>query len=202
MKIIEGDLIQMTFSQKFDVIAHGCNCFCTMGAGIALQMAYKFDCHKFPLEGPKYRGDIDKLGNIDSDWHDIGPLEGHDGWDVGVVNAYTQFKPGADLSYAALELCLMKINKKFKGLKLGLPLIGGGIAGGDPETIINLMLKTLTDVDATLVLYHKNSDNDRIKSIFSKAKARLQESQSATSKESDIQTFSEGTQRQRSRFGL
>ena len=28
---IEGDFIQLALQGKFDVIAHGCNCQCTMG---------------------------------------------------------------------------------------------------------------------------------------------------------------------------
>jgi len=35
MKTIKGDLIALALSGKFDVIVHGSNCFCTMGAGIA-----------------------------------------------------------------------------------------------------------------------------------------------------------------------
>lgn len=78
---VEGDLILLARAGKFDVIAHGCNCFCTMGAGIAPQMAEAFDCDEFELEltsytdydeeGEEYtvetknRGDINKLGNIE-----------------------------------------------------------------------------------------------------------------------------------------
>lgn len=78
---VEGDLILLARAGKFDVIAHGCNCFCTMGAGIAPQMAEAFGCDEFDLEltsytdydeeGEEYtvetknRGDINKLGNIE-----------------------------------------------------------------------------------------------------------------------------------------
>ena len=37
------------------------NCFCTMGAGIAPQMAKIFGCDKFPLEHTKFKGNINKL---------------------------------------------------------------------------------------------------------------------------------------------
>lgn len=78
---IDGDLIKLALSGKFDVIAHGCNCFCTMGAGIAPQMAAAFGCDEFDKELTSYtdydedgdpyvvetdnKGDINKLGNID-----------------------------------------------------------------------------------------------------------------------------------------
>ena len=35
MKTRLGDLIEMAVCGDFNLIAHGCNCFCTMGAGIA-----------------------------------------------------------------------------------------------------------------------------------------------------------------------
>ena len=34
MKTLQGDLIALAQAGAFDVIAHGCNCFCTMGRGI------------------------------------------------------------------------------------------------------------------------------------------------------------------------
>ena len=78
---IEGDLIKLAKEGAFDVITHGCNCFCTMGAGIAPQMAETFGCDKFEKElleevefgedGDMFlvktnnKGDINKLGTID-----------------------------------------------------------------------------------------------------------------------------------------
>jgi len=44
---IEGDLIVLAKEGKFDVIAHGCNCQCIMGAGLAPQMAKAFGADKF-----------------------------------------------------------------------------------------------------------------------------------------------------------
>lgn len=41
-KEIKGDLIKLALEGEFDVIAHGCNCFCTMGAGIAVAMKNTF----------------------------------------------------------------------------------------------------------------------------------------------------------------
>ena len=42
MKYIEGDLIQLAKNGKFNVIVHGCNCFNTMGAGIAKMIKDNF----------------------------------------------------------------------------------------------------------------------------------------------------------------
>lgn len=140
---ISGNLITLAKEGEFDVIVHGCNCFCTMGAGIAPQMAKAFGADKFPLEAVEYKGDINKLGQID--WNNL--WKGTDGeyhqavdeyWDIAVVNAYTQYGFGSNhedgierpLDYEALTMCLRKINQIFKGKKIGLPMIGCGLAGG------------------------------------------------------------------------
>jgi O-acetyl-ADP-ribose deacetylase (regulator of RNase III) len=65
LKSIDGNLITLAKLGEFDVITHGCNCFCQMGAGIAPQMAKAFGCDKYDLEAKQYIGDINKLGNID-----------------------------------------------------------------------------------------------------------------------------------------
>jgi len=62
---VNGDLISMALKGDFDVITHGCNCFCNMGAGIAIPMKNNFKCSSFPLENEKTKGDINKLGQID-----------------------------------------------------------------------------------------------------------------------------------------
>ena len=61
---VKGDLIALAKEGKFDVIAHGCNCFNVMGAGIAPLMAETFGCDKHYLEGKEYKGEINKMGQI------------------------------------------------------------------------------------------------------------------------------------------
>lgn len=82
-KEIEGDLITYARNGMFDVIVHGCNCLCSMGAGIAPQMAKNFNCDKFPLESDEFKGDINKLGSIDYKNFEVSTMsvipEGYDG---------------------------------------------------------------------------------------------------------------------------
>ena len=70
MKMIQGDLIALAKEGNFDVIAHGCNCFCTMGSGIAPLMAKAFGVDKYPLEAPKQKGDRNKLGHIEGKFNE------------------------------------------------------------------------------------------------------------------------------------
>jgi O-acetyl-ADP-ribose deacetylase (regulator of RNase III) len=152
---IDGDLIVLAKAGEFDVITHGCNCMCTMGAGIAPQMASAFGCDLFKLEDQKYRGDINKLGQIDSFLVSRKDLKRA----IFVVNSYTQYDyrrtGGAPLDYEALTLCLRKINKQFKGKHIGLPKIGAGLAGGDWNKISEIIKKELKDCQITIVNFKK-----------------------------------------------
>lgn len=157
-KELDGDLITLALEGKFDVIAHGCNCFCTMGAGIAPQMAKMFGCDKFPLEDLSHRGDINKLGNIDYKELrvNINPETL-----IIVINAYTQYGLGTNhigrtkesLDYDALRLCMRKINKIFKGKHIGLPRIGCGLGGGSWSIVSKIIRDELWECDVTIVNY-------------------------------------------------
>lgn len=173
---VEGNLIELALEGKFDVIAHGCNCWNTMGAGIAPQMAKAFACDNYSLEVRDLAGAVDKLGRIcygsfyTKQGEEVyayrvdktnGRLES-EGWKKNIaINCYTQYGPGLShrveathpLSYPALILCLQKINFTFKGKHIGLPLIGCGLAGGNWEDVKGLIQKYLTDMKVTIVHY-------------------------------------------------
>lgn len=146
---IEGNLITLAQAGEFDVICHGANCFCTMKRGLAPQMASAFDCANYPMEAPKYRGDINKLGTID---YKAVPIT--ENRSIYVINAYTQYhwdtatKP---LDYEALRLCLKKINHIFQGLRIGLPEIGCHLAGGDWNIVKGMIEQELKDMEITVV---------------------------------------------------
>jgi O-acetyl-ADP-ribose deacetylase (regulator of RNase III) len=167
---VDGDLIKLALSGKFDVIAHGCNCLSNMGAGLAPHMARTFGCDKFPMET---RGaDINKLGCIDYRSFVISKTGI---WDsnldeninndpvLTVVNAYTQFRYGRNhsdgdknpLDYEALTLCMRKMNNRFNGKHIGLPKIGAGLAGGDWDKIEAIIKKELKDCQVTIVNFKK-----------------------------------------------
>jgi O-acetyl-ADP-ribose deacetylase (regulator of RNase III) len=165
---IDGDLIKLAKEGKFDVIAHGCNCHSTMGAGIAPQMAKAFGCDRFEME--LYGTDINKLGNIDYQTFVLGEnaiwsLEdfknNRNEPELTVVNAYTQFNYGINhangdakpLSYEALTLCMKKMNLIFSGKHIGLPKIGAGLAGGDWNKIESIIKQELKDCKVTIVNY-------------------------------------------------
>lgn len=157
MKEIDGDLIELAKDGLFDVIAHGANCFNTMGAGIAPQIKNAFP-DAWYADQRTTRGDMMKLGcytHADVEINDRGWLT--------VINAYTQYKYGRNhedgdekpIDYHALRLAMRKINNKYKGKSIGLPKIGAGLAGGNWEKIKKIISEELKDMDVTIVNYKK-----------------------------------------------
>ena len=153
---IKGDLIKLAQQGQFDVVAHGCNCFCRMKRGIAPQMAAAFKCDKFLFESIGYEGDVNKLGNIDYKRvaldARLSPKKSY----LIVMNAYTQYhwdSQSKPFDYDAFTLCMRKINHRFKGDRIGLPQIGAGLAGGDWERIKTIIQNELKDCQVTVVIY-------------------------------------------------
>ena len=87
MQKIKGDLIKLALNGEFDVIVHGCNCFCTMGKGIALTIKNVFpEAYQADLKTNK--GDKQKLGK-----YSYATLQ-RNGYQITVINAYTQYHYG------------------------------------------------------------------------------------------------------------
>lgn len=182
---IEGDLIEYAKKGMFDVIAHGCNCLSTMGAGIAPQMASSFGCDKFKMEllGP----DVTKLGNIDyqtfvlgenSIWSLEDAKNNQDEPELIVVNAYTQHMYGKNhkdgvsmpFDYEAFTICMRKMNEKFRGKHIGLPMIGSGLAGGNWNRIESIIESTLYNCRVTVVKYQKMSLDEIMRVVYNEHK--------------------------------
>lgn len=132
MKTEKGNLIQLAKDGKFNIIVHGCNCFNTMGAGIAAQIQKEFP-DAYLADSETVRGDPGKLGTYTIGVHDS----------LIVVNAYTQYttsKNGEDVfEYNAFQRILDKLVIRFGCFNFGLPLIGMGLAGGDKVRIMSML---------------------------------------------------------------
>lgn len=149
MKTISGDLIQLAKNGQFDHIAHGCNCFCTMGARIAKAVKEIFPA-AVEADQATQQGDRAKLGTCS--FAEIA-LETSS---LIVVYAYTQFAwrgRGPKVDYAAVRSCMGWIKKRHPERRIGLPKIGAGLAGGDWPTISTILEEELAGEDLTLVEY-------------------------------------------------
>ena len=135
MKIIKGDLIDLAERGMFDIIVHGCNCFNTMGSGIARQLKTRYP-QVYIADLKTEKGSIEKLGTFS--FSECGGLT--------VINAYTQHtynlpKEGRDLfNYSAFMKVLYKLAQTYdKPNRFGFPMIGCGLAGGDPVRVMKIL---------------------------------------------------------------
>ena len=147
LKHVKGNLLNLAESGQFDIIVHGCNCFCIMGAGIAKQIANRYPgaCR---VDQNTVSADILKLGN----WSEY-----YTG-SFSIINAYTQFGFKNDIQsdvfeYSAFELILRKLAYMYPDERFGLPYIGMGLSGGDASRILPMIEEFGRKVDVSLVEY-------------------------------------------------
>lgn len=157
MKVIKGNLLDLASEGKFNVIAHGCNCFHTFGAGIAKGIKQMFP-EAYEADRETKHGDVRKMGNLSFYEHDT---------PVRVYNLYTQVYPGKSRGikfdtqrdrYNAIESALKRMCKHLKPTdKLGLPMIGAGLAGGDWGVISEIIIDVLPFATIVQLPTHRNS---------------------------------------------
>lgn len=149
MKTISGDLIKLALAGEFDVIVHGCNCFHAMGAGIARAISAQFP-EAFDADKATEYGASSKPGTISSAQIIRGDAR------FTVVNAYTQFQwrgQGQKADYEAIQSCFERIADRFPTARIGYPMIGAGLAGGDWSIIEASISKALSGLNHTLVVF-------------------------------------------------
>ena len=149
MKVIEGDLIKLAKDGHFDVIIHGCNCFNTMGGGIALQIKRTFN-KAYLADQETTKGLKSKLGE-----YTIAEVVTNPGTVLYVVNAYTQYNYGHGINcdYNAIKTVFTSLNNDFDdNLRIGIPKIGAGLAGGNWDIIQEIIEKAMPNKNITLVV--------------------------------------------------
>lgn len=149
MKVVQGDLLSLAAAGEFDVIVHGCNCFNTMGKGIAKSIKLQFP-GAYQADLATQKGDREKLGTITSATIQ---QEEHT---LTIVNGYTQFDwrgRGVNVDYDAIRSVFAKVKEKFSGKRIGYPMIGAGLAGGDWSLISTIIDEELEGENHTLVQY-------------------------------------------------
>lgn len=131
MKYITGDIVEEFKIGKYDVLVHGCNCFCTMGSGVAKAIraewpeVYEADCKT-------RKGSVIKLGT-----YSTYSLPSESGQRKRILNAYTQYGFGRDgqkyVEYAAIKQVCKELAEYdlLKSDTILIPMIGAGLGGGD-----------------------------------------------------------------------
>lgn len=135
LKHARGNLIDMAEAGDFDLIVHGCNCFHTMGSGIAREVRLRYPgAYDADVKQTRW-GDRSKIGTFS-----LLP-----GAQFSIVNAYTQIgfnAPGKNedlFEYEGFQRILDTLAEQFPGTRIGFPYIGMGLAGGNRERITAML---------------------------------------------------------------
>jgi O-acetyl-ADP-ribose deacetylase (regulator of RNase III) len=105
-----------------------------MGGGIAREIRERYPVVA-SVDMETVKGDYRKLGN----WTECDAGETNR---FTIINAYTQYNmsQGTDVfEYIAFQLILEKLAFVYPGKRFGLPYIGCGLAGGEQETIVDMI---------------------------------------------------------------
>jgi O-acetyl-ADP-ribose deacetylase (regulator of RNase III) len=149
---------------KIDAIMHQCNCFHTMGGGVAAALKQKWP--EIAVADKKYSttGDHKKMGTV------LPVYVASAGSRIKVIfNCYSQFYFGAgrNTNYEAFFLCCMGVKDNIIGFNknkidshkitcLGVPYnIGCGLGGGDWNIIYSILENTIGSNDDFKVLVCK-----------------------------------------------
>jgi O-acetyl-ADP-ribose deacetylase (regulator of RNase III) len=151
MKIEKGDLIQKAKAGEFGVIIHGCNCFCTMGAGIAKTIKQLFPA-AYQADLATVAGDRSKLGSYSAASVEVA------GKPLVIVNAYTQYNwrsAGILADHEAIRRVFGQVKQAYAGKRIGYPAIGAGLAKGDWAIISAIIDEELAGEDHVFVEWEK-----------------------------------------------
>ena len=155
VKDITDDLINMADRGEFDVIAHGSNCQCNQGAGIAYSLKMKWREIEV-VDKATIKCDITKMGDYSK-----ALVTTKKNTNLMVYNAYTQFRYGRN-AFVDLDAVfdfftrLNKIYKDDKDIRIGIPMIGSGYGKGNWSEIVNKINQATPDIDITLVRWERN----------------------------------------------
>jgi O-acetyl-ADP-ribose deacetylase (regulator of RNase III) len=139
---VNGDL----FDTDAEIIAHGCNCRGGYGSGVAGIMAKKY---------PKARHYY--LDKYDEEGWKLGDVQFVTQWNGKVIaNCATQDayypRDRVHADYDAIKICMEKVKQfaKSKNMKIAIPKIGAGLAGGDWNKIVSILNDVFSDYDVTI----------------------------------------------------
>lgn len=137
-----GDVIAAFLNDDVDFFAHGCNCFNTMGGGIARQVASDIP-ELYDMDQQTTMGHHSKLGTCHPCFKVKPVVKSDVNYKFNCFNLYTQYHFGKDarhLNYGAVSTAFLSmfsfiddemVKVKAESATVGIPLIGAGLAGGD-----------------------------------------------------------------------
>lgn len=146
IEYVRGDIIDITLHNKIKNIAHNCNCFHTMGAGIAKRLN-EYTGNKLLTEDKTTgHGDINKLGT-----YSVLPYNG-----VNIFNLYGMFvyrsllksyKPNqVFVHWESLQTALLNAILDSCGDFI-IPIMGCDLAGGSVDDFVDMIGNVIHKID-------------------------------------------------------
>ena len=140
------DLLEAFRENDCDIIAHQANCFQTMAAGIAKQIVKEYPEVR-DADNLTIRGEKSKLGT-----YSVATVG-----EKFIFNLYGQFLPGPNTQEEKLKESLQKMatflypirNK----VRIGLPMLGCGIGGGNWKRIESIIESVFIDEGFDVTIY-------------------------------------------------
>lgn len=128
------------------VILHGCNCFHTMGAGIAKYLSEVYPQVYTSDVLQTIKGDKEKLGS-----YSTAVIHNN----LHVLNCYTQYgfrrsHSSIAVEYWAIKKCLQKVAIQYHDWEIRMPRIGCGLAGGEWDIVKDIIQEVLIDIDVSV----------------------------------------------------
>lgn len=128
------------------VIIHQANCFHTMGAGIAKEIAIRYP-EALEADLKTIYGDRKKLGGYSWATSKDGRI---------IVNMYSQYRYGIDVrhtDYYHMENALIKIRNQFHDKVIAVPYkIGCGMAGGNWPNVNEILTRIFNHTTTKLII--------------------------------------------------
>lgn len=164
-----GNIVDAFLNKEINVLIQGCNCFCGFGRGLAKEIEDRIP-EAYEVDKQTSYADKNKLGTYSFYEKEK---------DYLVINAYTQYhwikklnnepkvKKGRGYvlaNYDAIRKSLNAIASDYKGLKIGLPLIGAGWANGDWKIISKIIEDELINCDYVVYVLNE-AELKKIKSL-------------------------------------
>lgn len=160
MITIVKDVDIMQEISNYDTILIGTNVYCSMSQGVQRDIILNYPYVREKNLQTKY-GDVAKLGTLlecsEKDEPTIVLLYMYRGY------PYRKKNDEEYLDYKVLEDCLRLVNKKYKNKRVATTLLGCSRfdGNGNREKVLELMEKTLTDVDVVVYDFFQKSRDEK-----------------------------------------
>lgn len=171
MRYVIGNLLDMFDEGYFRIIGQGCNCFNTMGSGIAAQIAHRYP-QVYVEDCKTVKGDRNKLGTYTQY-----EFPNSDQVLLNCYSQYTFWDKNDMFSYDALHKVLTTIKNDFndklmEGKCIAFPLIGAGLAQGNWK-LISEIFEEVAIPNCYIVVWNQDEWDRVVAPIFMSRKDKL-----------------------------